>query len=96
MNIFDHPIYKIQSVSIIAPYTIEVIFDNLEKRIINLSDILHGEIYGPLKDKSIFNQVKVDEEVNTIVWPNGADFDPAILYDWENCKEELIELTKSW
>ncbi|MBV9008135.1 MAG: hypothetical protein JO354_03065 [Verrucomicrobia bacterium] len=28
-------------------------------------------------------QVKLDPEVHTIVWPTGADFDPAMLRDWE-------------
>jgi hypothetical protein len=30
----------------------------------------------------LFEQVKIDPEVHTLVWPNGADFDPATLHDW--------------
>jgi hypothetical protein len=33
----------------------------------------------------LFNQVRIDPEVHTLVWPNGADFDPAMLHDWRGC-----------
>lgn len=40
--------------------------------------VLAGDIYGPLHDPSVFASVEIDPEVHTLVWPNGADFDPAI------------------
>ena len=43
----------------------------------------------PLKDLSVFNQVRIDPEVRTLVWPNGADFDPAMLHDWPTYAEEM-------
>ena len=33
---------------------------------------------------------------HTIVWPNGADFDPAILHDWDEFKDELIKRSSKW
>jgi hypothetical protein len=36
---------------------------------------------GPLRDQALFRQVRLDSEVHTLVWPNGADFDPATLHD---------------
>ena len=44
--------------------------------------MLAGELYGALRDPELFSQVRVDPEVKTLVWPNGADFDPATLHDW--------------
>jgi hypothetical protein len=44
--------------------------------------ILAGELYGPLLDLKLFNQVRLDQEVYTLVWPNDADFDPATLHNW--------------
>lgn len=37
-------------------------------------------IFAPLKDRAIFLQVHVHPELGTIVWPNGADLDPVVLY----------------
>jgi hypothetical protein len=34
----------------------------------------------PLKDPAYFSQVKVDPELGTVSWPNGADLDPDVLY----------------
>ncbi|MBI5186672.1 MAG: DUF4372 domain-containing protein [Nitrospinae bacterium] len=44
----------------------------------------------------LFNQVKIDQEVHTLIWPNGADFDPATLHDWPEQKERLKKLSNRW
>jgi hypothetical protein len=41
----------------------------------------HG-VFGPLADPTYFARVQVDEELGTIVWPNGADVAPESLYRW--------------
>lgn len=91
-----HPIYKIASIKIVAPYTLEIIFDDSEQRTINFRPILFGEMYAPLRDLNIFNQVKVDPEIHTVVWPNGADFDPATLREWDKNIEELLQRVQAW
>jgi hypothetical protein len=41
----------------------------------------YGDQFSILyKDKSFFAQVRVDKELETITWPNGADFAPEYLY----------------
>jgi hypothetical protein len=37
-------------------------------------------MFEPLKDKAIFSKVKVDEDLETITWENGADLAPEFLY----------------
>jgi hypothetical protein len=37
-------------------------------------------IFAPLRDPKVFEAVQVNAELGTIVWPNGADFDPDVLY----------------
>ncbi len=79
---FFHPIYRVCSAEIVGPYTLSVTFDDRAERTINFLPMLTGELYEPLRDLALFNQVQVDPEVYTLVWPNGADFDPATLHDW--------------
>ena len=37
-------------------------------------------VFAPLADPGFFKQVRVNSELGTIVWPNGADLDPDVLY----------------
>jgi len=37
-------------------------------------------IFEPLKDPDYFAKVRVDPELGTVTWPNGADLDPDVLY----------------
>jgi hypothetical protein len=37
-------------------------------------------VFAPLRDPSYFALVRVNSELGTICWPNGADWDPLVLY----------------
>ena len=78
----NHFICRVCSFEIVFPYTLRVRFDDDTEQVIDFQPILTGELYGPLRDLEIFNRVRIDHEVHTLVWPNGADFDPATLHDW--------------
>ncbi|MBM2815980.1 MAG: hypothetical protein HW421_2742 [Ignavibacteria bacterium] len=91
-----HHIYKITDFKIVAPYTLSIIFDVGVNQIINFSKILKGELLGKLADINYFNQVSLDNEVNTLVWPNGADFDPLTLHDWKDYEENFQSMVYSW
>lgn len=68
-------------VSYLQSYQLELEFsDGIVKRV-DLSRELYGEVFEPLKDISSFRQVTLNEETNTIEWPNGADFAPEFLYE---------------
>ena len=91
-----HAIYRVQSFAIVSPYTLCVRFDDSTEQTINFKPILAGELYGPLHDLQLFNQVRIDAEARTLVWPNGADFDPATLHDWPQYEHEFHELARRW
>jgi len=91
-----HPIYGVRSFKIEAPYTLRVQFDDGTEQVIDFQSILSGELFGPLRDLALFNQVRIDPEVHTLVWPNGADFDPATLHDWPEHSQALIARIKQW
>ena len=91
-----HPIYRVQSFEIVGPYTLRVRFDDQKEQVINFEPVLSGELYRPLRDLSLFNQVRIDQEVHTLIWPNGADFDPATLHDWPKHVEGWRERARQW
>ncbi len=91
-----HPVYRVKSVEIVKPYTLRVGFDDDTEQLIYLRPVLAGELLGPLRDLALFNQVKIDPEVHTLVWPNGADFDPATLHDWPTYADSLAARARCW
>ena len=91
-----HPIYRVKSFEMIDDYILDIKFDDGTSQRIDFRPVLSGELYGPLQDLSLFNQVKVDSEVDTLVWPNGADFDPATLHNWPEYAEELAAQAQKW
>ena len=92
----EHPIYRVVACEVVGPYILRVTFDDDSSQVIDFKPILEGQLYGPLRDGALFNQVRIDPEVYTLVWPNGADFDPATLHDWPKYFEDLKELAKRW
>lgn len=91
-----HPIYRVRSFEIVSDYTLRVRFDDDTEQTINFRPILAGELYGPLLDLSLFQQVQLDAEAHTLIWPNGADFDPATLLDWPLHEPAIQELARHW
>lgn len=92
----SHPIYRVVFFERRAPYTLRVCFDDGTEQVIDFHAILEGELFGPLRDPFLFDQVQIDPEVHTLVWPNGADFDPATLHDWSECLPELTRMARRW
>jgi hypothetical protein len=78
----EHPIYRILRFSIVGNYSLEIFFDDGTSRLVDFEPILKGPMYGPLKDLAMFRRVRIDPEIQTLVWPNGADFDPETLHEW--------------
>ncbi len=91
-----HPICRVLSFEIVAPHTLRVVFDDATERVIDFEPVLRGELYDPLRDQSLFNRVAIDSEAHTLIWPNGADFDPATLHDWPQCKVAFAEMASHW
>lgn len=92
----SHLITKIKSVTTPTLYTVHVVFADDTEQTIDLEPILFGPMYGALREPSLFRSVKVDDEIGTIVWPNGADLDPGTLYRWDSYKDELAERALEW
>ncbi len=73
-------LHKIRSVYPVGAQHLILEFDRGEYRVVSVRPFLEGPIFEPLKDPAFFRQVKVDLNAGTVVWPNGADLDPDVLY----------------
>lgn len=91
-----HGIHRVTGVEQVADFALKLEFGDGTSQTIDFSPVLVGKIYGPLADPSFFRQVKLDPESHTIVWPNGADFDPAQLHDWPSVRDAFVRLARSW
>jgi hypothetical protein len=91
-----HEIYRISSFQKVGPFTLRVQFDDGTFQIIDFHPVLKGELYGALQEPALFDQVRIDPEVHTLVWPNGADFDPAMLHNWSQSGPALKALAEQW
>jgi hypothetical protein len=86
----SHLMVRVTEFEIVGDYVIRVTFDDKTEQTINFEPVLEGYYLGPLRDLDLFNQVCLDPDFHTLVWPNDADFDPATLYDWNRgAGEEL-------
>ncbi len=71
----------ITDVSYIDNYKLKLKFENGEYKLVDLKPHLEGKIFEPLKDISYFKSVKLNKDIDTIVWQNNADFSPDFLYE---------------
>jgi hypothetical protein len=92
----NHAIHRVTNFEILGPYSLRVSFEDGVSRRIDLEPVLEGDLYGPLRDPVLFNGVQIDPEVGTLVWPNGADFDPETSHDWPALAEEFGAMARRW
>jgi hypothetical protein len=72
---------RITSVEPLDGFLVRLGFDDGTVRELDLEGELWGPVFEPLRrDPQLFRQVRVDDELGTIVWPNGADMDPDVLH----------------
>ncbi len=70
----------VEEAKYLEEYRVELKFNDGKKGIVDLEKELYGTVFEPLKDKKLFASVKVDKDIDTITWDNGADFAPEFLY----------------
>ena len=69
-----------QKVTPLDGFRLHLEFTDGSERTLDMEPYLKGSIFEPLKrDVTLFRSVRVDEELGTIVWPNGADVCPDVL-----------------
>lgn len=71
---------SLDTVEYLGAYKLRLSFSDGKVGDIDLQNELWGPVFEPLKDVELFKQFRVDAELRTIVWPNGADLAPEYLY----------------
>ncbi len=46
----------------------------------DLAQSLHGTVFEPLRDPAVFAHARLDTELHTVAWANGADLAPEFLH----------------
>jgi hypothetical protein len=71
----------IVSATSLGGYRLHLRFEDGKEGEVDVARLItfHG-IFEPLKDPAYFARVRVDPELGSVVWPNGADLDPDVLY----------------
>ena len=62
-------------------YRVHLRFEDGVEGDLDLGNVIDFKgIFAPLRDEKTFAKVQLHPELGTIVWPNGADLDPDVLY----------------
>ena len=72
---------RLSGAEYLREYKILVTFDDGKRGVIDLEHELWGEVFEPLRDVGLFQRFRFDAELDTIVWPTGADLAPEYLYE---------------
>ena len=72
---------KLKSAEYAGGYRLRLTFEDGRTGELDLEDQLWGEVFEPLRDITQFKDFRVDAELQTIVWPTGADLAPEYLYE---------------
>lgn len=72
--------HYVKSVSYSGGYRLKIRFEDDRVKMVDLAPHLDGPIFEPLKDVSYFKSFKLNRDIDTVVWPNDADFSPDFLY----------------
>ena len=72
---------RVSAVEPLEGFNVRLRFTDGTVKEIDLRPYLHGPVFEVLvRSPEAFRSVKVDQELGTIVWENGADIDPDVLY----------------
>lgn len=72
---------EIADVEVLTERTVRLRFTDDSERVVDLAPFLWGPVFEAIAaNDEEFKQVRVDPDLGTICWPNGADLDPDVLH----------------
>lgn len=73
--------HLVKDVAYVSEYKLLLTFEDAVVKVVDLEPYLDGEIFEPLRDIDYFKTVRVNADIDTIVWDNDADVSPDFLYE---------------
>ena len=75
---------RVTDVRHVRQHRLELTFSDGVRAVLDLRHrvVGRGGPFAPLEDPSYFCRVRVDPEAGALVWPNGVDLCPDVLYHW--------------
>ncbi len=67
----DISLHRITSLALLDDYAMKLTFNDGTEQTVDLEPILSGPIFGPLREKVLFQEVVIDPDFGALVWPNG-------------------------
>lgn len=74
-------ILRVTDAKLVRDFIVWVRFNDGSEGDVDLSGDLDGPIFEPLRDPKVFAQFRLDPDIHTLVWPNGADLAPEFLHE---------------
>jgi hypothetical protein len=71
----------VTAVDYIDGYKLRLAFEDGSVKDVDLAPYLDGEVFEPLKDQRSFRSARLNTDLDTVTWENGADMSPDFLYD---------------
>lgn len=76
-----YKLIDVTGVEVLHDHVVRLRFSDGCEGVLDLGPDLWGPIFEPIaNDYKLFREVRVDPEIGTIVWPNGADLAPEVLH----------------
>ena len=72
--------HYVTDVAYAGEYQLLVQFEDGETKVVDLGPHLDGPVFEPLRGMEYFKSFQLNSDIDTVVWPNNADFSPDFLY----------------
>jgi hypothetical protein len=71
----------IVAASALSDYRLHLRFEDGAEGVVDVTPLTSFRgVFEALRDPEYFARVRVDTELGSVTWPNGADLDPDVLY----------------
>jgi hypothetical protein len=74
-------ILRVTDAKLVRDFIVWVRFNDGSEGEVDLSGELDGPVFEPLRDLDVFAQLRLDPDIHTLVWTNGADLAPEFLHE---------------